>query len=155
MAPGPWSAASARFLQCMYLFILPVKERRRPGPLLCLMQTSDKDDKESDKERWIKRRPAWRSLRTSWLLRCPLDVDSAKGHHVVWAPLSGGLTALHALAFWMTIHYTPLCGLIITSSTSDPGFYKYPWHRRQWPLMWKTLSSIHISWELLRFESVS
>lgn len=90
----------------------------------------------------------WRSLGTSWLLRSPLDVNSEKGHPLTLSelPYLGGLTSFPSLALWMTIHYTPLCCLI-TSSTSDPGFYKFPWHQRQWPLMRKLLSSIHISWE--------
>lgn len=115
-------------------------------------------DKEGCKDRWIQHSTAWRSLSTRWLLRSPGLLWERSSSYSVSHCLSFPIWGSHFSPSSFLLHdnpfHSPLYGFIITSSTSDPGFYKFPWYQSPWPLMWKILSSIHISGEFLRSESV-
>lgn len=69
---------------------------------------------------------AWRSLRLSRALHSPPDMGSIERSSQCLSLLTWRSYFSPHLSVWMTIHYTALCRLIMTSSTSDPGFLQAP-----------------------------
>lgn len=151
IATGPRGLASTN-LQSLsgkvspaHVFIHHACQTKR-GEQTCSAQTEPTSTMtpQTKKERWIQH-TAWRSHRTSSLLRSPPDVASEKGHPLtVWAslpplaflndnPLHSTLRSYHnQLNLWPWILQVP------------------PWHRKPRPLMRKIPPSIHISGRFLR-----
>lgn len=145
IAPRPWGLASANPSRVLsgkvspahvFIHLIPAKQRRWPGLLAPTEPTSAKAKKAIKKDEQSRAR----SLKVTQS-RQTLDFSSAKrrkGHRLFSAYLSSLIGGPHPAALLSTIHSTPLCRLI-RSSTSDP-----PWISQthlmpesQRPPMWK------------------
>lgn len=127
-----------RFLQFMYLFILPVKHTRWPGLLLwasLCSGTTEQKNKESEEERRMKQGASWRSLRTSGLsltlyIRLLFFIflrshSSPCSHLLCDNPLHPSLQSYNQFNLWPWILQAPLTSKPVASGVENTLIHPY------------------------------